>query len=138
MRVNGIKIQWNYSYVSYNNWPLISLFFKLFILFIYFSGLLEKICDILHTNDIVTYIAFLDWRENWSKGPVLEVKGRAEAHITLANFFMKLFWNSIKPSTKYKSIVKELNSFDLEHFVSMSKLPPEIGKRKLVSIGYNY
>uniref|UniRef100_A0A224XA46 Putative eukaryotic translation initiation factor 4 gamma 1 n=1 Tax=Panstrongylus lignarius TaxID=156445 RepID=A0A224XA46_9HEMI len=93
------------------------------------KGLLEQMCDILHANDIVSYIAFLDWRENWSKNPVLEVKGRAEAHITLANFFMKLFWGSIKPSAKYTSIVKELNSFDLEHFVSMSKLPPEIGKR---------
>ncbi|XP_024081352.1 uncharacterized protein LOC106661616 isoform X2 [Cimex lectularius] len=93
------------------------------------KGLLEEVCDILHVTNTISYIAFLDWRENWSNCPVLEVAGRAEAQISLATFFIKLFWESIKPSSQYKSIVKELNSFDLEHFVSMSKLPPEIEKR---------
>ncbi|KAK9504641.1 hypothetical protein O3M35_010928 [Rhynocoris fuscipes] len=93
------------------------------------KGLIEQICELLYENSIVSYISFLDWRENWSKIPVLEVKGKAEAHITLANFFFRLFWISIKPSPNYNSIVKELNSFDLEHFVSIAKLPPEIGKR---------
>uniref|UniRef100_A0A0A9W4H4 Eukaryotic translation initiation factor 4 gamma 1 n=1 Tax=Lygus hesperus TaxID=30085 RepID=A0A0A9W4H4_LYGHE len=93
------------------------------------KGLLEHVCEMLHQTHTVSYIAFLDWRENWSKSPVLEVQGKADAQITLATFFIKLFWESIRPSSRYKSIVKELNSFDLEHLVSMAKLPPEIGKR---------
>ncbi|KAF6205954.1 hypothetical protein GE061_017178, partial [Apolygus lucorum] len=93
------------------------------------KGLLEHVCETLHQTRTVSYIAFLDWRENWSKSPVLEVQGKADAQITLATFFIKLFKESIRPSSCYKSIVKELNSFDLEHLVSMAKLPPEIGKR---------
>ncbi|XP_014273030.1 eukaryotic translation initiation factor 4 gamma 1 [Halyomorpha halys] len=91
------------------------------------KGLLDNITLVLYKTGAVTYIGLLDWRENWSKHPLLEVRGRAAAHIALASLFMKLFWESTRPN--YKSIVKELNSFDLEHFVSSSKLPPEIAKR---------
>lgn len=91
------------------------------------KGLLESIISILHKTGAITYIGLLDWRENWSNHSLLEVRGRSAAHITLAPLFIKLFWESTRPN--YKPVIKELNSFDLEHFVSSSKLPPEIAKR---------
>lgn len=91
------------------------------------KGLLESIILNLHKTGAITYIGLLDWRENWSGHSLLEIRGRSAAHITLASLFIKLFWESTKPN--YKPVIKELNSFDLEHFVSSSKLPPEIVKR---------
>lgn len=90
-------------------------------------GLLESITWTLYKTGAISYIGLLDWRENWSGHSMLEVRGRSAAHVTLASLFIKLFWESVRPN--HKQIVQELNSFDLEHFVSSPKLPPEIAKR---------